>query len=157
MATIILGSVHVGFSMSSANQLATELNSKYGWTTDSEKALNQALVGSSIVVGLSCGALCGAKVIPIGRRKTMLIFNVMGVFGVAICMVENFYMLLLGRIIYGFAVGVESVAMPRFLDEVVPLRIYDLCIGLYVVGINVGYVFALDSAVLLPPDEQVQE
>ena len=59
-------------------------------------------------------------------------------------------MLLFGRIIYGFAVGVESVAMPRYLDEVVPLRLYNVCIATYYIAICLGYVFALDTAILLP-------
>ena len=92
-----------------------------------------------------------------GRRKVQLIFNLLGIFGVAICMIENLWMLCIGRLIYGFAVGVESVGMPRYLDEVVPLRRYNVCIALYVLAINLGYVFALDSAILLPPDENTQE
>ena len=66
-------------------------------------------------------------------------------------------MLLIGRVVYGFAVGVTSVGMPRYLDEFVPLRRYSLCIGLYVLAINIGYVFALCGAVLLPPDDNTQE
>lgn len=46
--------------------------------------------------------------------------------------------------------------MPRYLDEMVPLRSYNVCIGLYVVFINLGYVFALDSAFLLPLDTDTQ-
>lgn len=38
----------------------------------------------------------------------------------------------------------------------VPLRSYNVCIGLYVVFINLGYVFALDSAFLLPLDTDTQ-
>ena len=40
MITILLGAMHVGFSMSSANQLAALFNAKYGWTTDSEKSIH---------------------------------------------------------------------------------------------------------------------
>ena len=110
------------------------------------------------MVGLASGACCGGKIIRIGRRKTQLIMNCIGVVGVLMCIiVQNLYMLLLGRVIYGFAVGVTSVGMPRYLDEFVPLRRYSLCIGLYVLAINFGYVFALCGAVLLPPDTETQE
>lgn len=71
-------------------------------------------------------------------------------------MVENLWFLIIGRLIYGFAVGVQSVGMPRYLDEMVPLRSYNVCIGLYVVFINLGYVFALDTAFLLPIDTDTQ-
>lgn len=36
MLTLVLGSLHVGFSMASANQLAALFNAKYGWDTKSE-------------------------------------------------------------------------------------------------------------------------
>ena len=37
---MILGGFHVGFSIGSANQLATLFNVKYGWTTESEKSIH---------------------------------------------------------------------------------------------------------------------
>ena len=152
MITILLGSAHVGYSMSSANQLATEFNNKYHWETDSEQAIHQSYIGASIVCGLSAGALIGSYIIPIGRRKTLLIFNVVGLAGVTMVMFQNIWMLLFGRLIYGFAVGVNSVAMPRYLDEVIPLRLYNICIAMYVTSINVGFLFALDGAIFLPKD-----
>ena len=47
--------------------------------------------------------------------------------------------------------------MPRYLDEVVPLRLYNVCIALYVTSINVGFLFALDGAVFIPKDYETQE
>ena len=38
--TILLGSMHVGFSMSSANQLAALFNAKYGWDTKSSQSFH---------------------------------------------------------------------------------------------------------------------
>ena len=61
-------------------------------------------------------------------------------------------MLLLGRVIYGLAVGVESVCMPRYIEEYVPLRKYSLCIAIYAFSMNIGTLFALTSAIMLPKD-----
>lgn len=46
--------------------------------------------------------------------------------------------------------------MPRYLDEVVPLRLYNTCIATYYIAITLGYVFALDTAFLLPQDNETQ-
>ena len=62
MTVILLGGIQIGFSLSSANQLATLLNLKYGWPED-KQAFHQSLIGSSIVVGLTVGAMIGGKVI----------------------------------------------------------------------------------------------
>lgn len=88
MITLLLGAMHVGFSMSSANQLTPLFNAKYGWAPDSSEATQgNAIIGASVVVGLTCGALSAGKFITMGRRKTQLIFNCIGMFGVAMCMV----------------------------------------------------------------------
>ena len=36
MIFILFGSIHIGFSMSSANQLAALFNAKYGWSEDQQ-------------------------------------------------------------------------------------------------------------------------
>ena len=98
----------------------------------------------------------GGKIILIGRRKTMLLMNLVGSVGVAMTLVQNLEMLLIGRLIYGLAVGVESVCMPRFVEEYVPLRKYSLCIAIYAFAINIGSLYALTSAVILPKDTETQ-
>lgn len=152
----MIGAMHVGFSMASANQLAPMLDVKYGWDTPSQQALWESLIGSSVLVGLCTGAMFGGKVILIGRRKTMLLMNIVGSVGVAMTLVQNLSMLLIGRLIYGLAVGIESVCMPRYIEEYVPLRKYSLCIALYAFSINGGSLYALTSAVILPKDDDVQ-
>ena len=84
-----------------------------------------------------------------------MITNLIGACGTAMTLVENLPMLLIGRVIFGTAVGIQAVCMPRYVDEIVPLRRYNVCIACYVLSINIGYVFALCSAVLLPPDTDV--
>lgn len=96
--------------------------------------------------------MCGSYAIKDGRRRAILIFDLMGIFGVGLTMIQNIECLLLGRVIYGTAVGIISVAMPRYLEEIVPLRLYSICIGLYAVSMNLGTICALCSAVFLPPD-----
>ena len=58
------------------------------------------------MVGLCAGAMFGGKIILIGRRKTQIIMNVVGIAGVAMTLVQSLPMLLFGRVIYGIAVGV---------------------------------------------------
>ena len=72
-------------------------------------------------MGLAAGSMFGGKIIQIGRRRTMLMMNLVGMFGVTMTLFENLYMLLLGRVIYGIAVGVQSVCMPRYLEEYIPI------------------------------------
>ena len=55
------------------------------------------------------GSLIGNRVIQIGRRRTQLLMNLAGSIGVLMTMVQLYSMLLLGRVIWGVAVGIQSV------------------------------------------------
>ena len=114
------------------------------------------MIGSSVIVGLAAGAMFGGKIILIGRRKTMILMNLIGMVGVSMTLIENLWMLLIGRVIYGLAVGVESVCMPRYVEEYLPLHKYSLCIGIYAFSINIGSLFALTDAIILPKDTDTQ-
>ena len=81
------------------------LNQKYGWTTDSEKALHQSLIGSSIFVGMALGAFSAGKIIPYGRRLAMILTSIIGIVGVGLTLIQNFTALLFGRVVFGFATG----------------------------------------------------
>ena len=130
MAAIMMGGFHLGFAVGCTNQLATLFNVKYGWD-ESQQSFYQSLIGSSVIAGMATGALAGGKIIIIGRRKTIIIMNMIGIFGVAMTMVQELWMLLLGRIIYGLAIGICAVGLPRYVEEYIPLNRYSLCIALY--------------------------
>jgi MFS family permease len=47
----------------------------------------QSLIGASAVLGITIGAVCGGKIIAIGRRKTFLFACAVGIVGVAITLI----------------------------------------------------------------------
>jgi len=53
--------------------MADLLNTKYGWTTVSEKSLHQSLIGSSVVAGMAIGALVAGKMMQNGRRRALIV------------------------------------------------------------------------------------
>ena len=106
-----------------------------------------------MILGLTMGATSAGKIIAIGRRRTLLMCCLIGIFGVSITLVENFYMMIIGRTIYGFACGIQTVATPRYIEEYVPVQIYSTCLGTYCFSQNFGNLFALFSGLLLPPDD----
>ena len=63
MSLMMSASFVNGYAVPSANQLADLLNTKYEWTTASEKSLHQSFIGSSVVAGMAVGALIGGKMI----------------------------------------------------------------------------------------------
>ena len=110
-----------GYGMSSANQLAQTFNAKYNWDTKKEQDLHNTLIGSSTILGCTIGAAMAGKIISIGRRRTLLMCCAIGIFGTGLSLIENFYMMILGRTIFGLACGIQTVVTPRYIEEYVPV------------------------------------
>ena len=70
--------------------------------------------------------------------------------GVLIALVQDFWLIVLGRLIQGLASGIQSVATPRYIEEYVPLQMYGTVMGAFVCFINIGSLIALCSGAILP-------
>jgi MFS family permease len=69
---------------------------------------------------MTLGAVTGGIFIKRGRRFALIISCIIGIIGVSLSLIEIIYILLIGRFIYGLSIGLISVAIPRYIDEVVP-------------------------------------
>lgn len=78
------------------------------------------MIGSSAVLGATIGSFSAGKIIAIGRRKSIIIFNLIAMIAVFGTLVLNFYTICFGRLVLGFSGGVFSVALARMIDETVP-------------------------------------
>ena len=67
--------------------------------------------------------------------------------------VLNQYIILAGRFLYGFSTGLIAVAMPRYLDEILPPRFIGLFGGLYCFSFAIATIIAFFLAIGLPPDK----
>lgn len=99
------------------------------------------------------GASIGGKMIRIGRLKVLYIASVIGMIGISLTMVMNIGVMLAGRILYGFATGLTSVAMPRYMEEVMPSGLIGLYGGLYCFSFAIAVFLAFLLAAGLPADK----
>ncbi|EGD75291.1 hypothetical protein PTSG_06943 [Salpingoeca rosetta] len=89
----------------------------------------QDIFGSIVNVGAMVGALAGGVCLDrFGRTKTFLvssIFYAAGFLLIAFCqhVTEPFAMLLVGRILDGFAIGIASVSVPVYIAEIAPAHL----------------------------------
>lgn len=69
---------------------------------------------------MSIGAFVAGSIVANGRRKFLIIFGIVGIFGTAITLIPNLYIITLGRFLHGISTGVFMTGGPRILDETVP-------------------------------------
>ena len=94
--------------------------------------------------------LTGQFFLPHGRRKVLIISAYIGIIGAAITIYQRVWSIILGRLFYGFSVGMISVAMPRLMEETVPSKFVGFYGGLYCLSFAIATLIAFALAVFLP-------
>lgn len=84
------------------------------------------MIGSSVVLGMTIGAVCGGLLMRIGRRRAVIIVNIIGVIGVAITITPlDYTRVLIGRLLLGLSVGLISSICPKMIEETLPNHLFD--------------------------------
>lgn len=106
--------------------------------------LLQEIVTSWVTLGALVGALiAGALCDRIGRRPTVIAAGVLFIAGALVeAFTPNITILVIGRLIVGFAVGVASVAAPLYAAEMAPASLRGRFISSYQFGITFGIFIA---------------
>ena len=102
------------------------------------------IITSWVTLGALVGALvAGVMADKIGRRPTLLFAGTLFAIG---ALIEAFSpgtgVLVVGRLVVGFAVGVASVAAPLYAAEMAPSRLRGMFISGYQLGITFGIFLA---------------
>ena len=110
-------------------------------------------MSTASVLGISIGAIIGGKIIGYGRRRAVIIFDVLGIVGSLLSIITNLYVITLGRFVYGFAAGVLATACPKIVEETVPGNYMDYGFGTSTgIGVNTFVMISLLSGLLIPSD-----
>ena len=102
----------------------------------------------SIVSAVPLGALIGAIFSKsssrrIGRRQSIINTAILFVIGTIFAIfAPNIWMLLIGRLLMGFAVGLSSMVVPMYLSEVAPANHRGAIVFCYQLAITLGLLLA---------------
>jgi len=127
---------------------------KFGWTSDYDKSFHNALLGSVLILGMTFGSFGGGIIMNYGRRRTIILSLYIGLFGNIITYNLNFFVLLIGRFMFGMSTGIFSSTIIRFINETVPFHIADLLSVGYVFISTIGSIIAFSLGSVLPADDQ---
>jgi MFS family permease len=93
----------------------------FGWTNSDQVNLWNGLITSVCALGSAIGSLvAGPPAEKFGKLKSMHITNILVIIGCALTCIQNEYVILIGRFIFGFAAGAFSVFVPSFINELSP-------------------------------------
>lgn len=115
-----LGIFQLGYVLTANNQVSPILDVWFDLESNEDKKFYHTMIGSSAVLGATIGSFSAGKIISIGRRKSIIIFNFIAILAVVSTLFVNFYAMCFGRLVLGFCGGLFSVSLARMIDETVP-------------------------------------
>ena len=85
------------------------------------KNLYESLIGSSFILGTVIGSGFAGSMIRFGRRRVLIVGNIICALAVVPTLFLNIYTICVGRFIFGFVAGIYQVNVPRMIEETVPM------------------------------------
>lgn len=154
MMVIFCSGISCGYGLAYTNNTMPVINAIYGWDDDASRYKWDSLIGCIFTLGAGIGATSAGKIIQSGRRRAHFIACAIGTIGCAVQCIETLPTLFIGRVLYGFASGILSVASNRMVDEYVPLQMFSTCAPVFSLSLNIGTLLATFSATILPKDNE---
>lgn len=142
-----LGFFYMGYNLGVINTLIHSLKVTFAWDEESTQVLTSV---SSAILPIGClfgGFASGFIGSKLGRKRTLILLDILGIIGAGIAVIGFTESYLVGRFILGFAVGGFSTVVPVYIQEFVPknlagkLGMTNFCC--FSVGVVVSFVIGL--------------
>lgn len=116
----------------------------------------QEIVVASMLMGAIIASLCGGLIIDkLGRRKAIFFASLLYFLGAAILAISvNYSLLIIGRMILGFAMSLASTAECVYVSEIAPAKIRGTLVSFNELGITAGILLSYCSNALFSLDEK---
>ncbi|CDW72682.1 sugar transporter family protein [Stylonychia lemnae] len=151
-----MGIFQLGYVLTANNQVSPILDIQFNLTDKSDKNFYHTMIGSSAVLGATIGSFSAGKIIQIGRRRSIIIFNFIGAVAVFGTLILNFYTICAGRLVLGFCGGLFSVALSRMIDETIPQNLLGTFGVVTNLSMNAGNMFSILMGAGLPDQEDTK-
>ena len=82
------------------------------------------LIKNNIIIGLGVGSIFAGVLMKYNRKYTFMLMNTVGIIGISMSGVDEYYMQMAGRILYGMSAGVLFCLVPKMIVEMLPYDEY---------------------------------
>ena len=113
-----------------------------------------ALIVSIAMIGAAIGALFSGSISDkLGRKPVIIAADILFTVGAVImAFAPSIGVLMLGRLVIGFGVGIASQIVPLYLSEVAPVEIRGKLVAFNVATITIAQLLASTLAYAIRPD-----
>jgi len=110
-------------------------------------------IASSLDAGAIVGALIGGQLVAkLGRRKTMLFSDVVGVLGSSLTLVASLPCMIVGRVISGIVGGINTVSVAMYLVEMSPVAMAGATGSMSIIILEIMAFMSLVAGYVVPEE-----
>ena len=113
-------------------------------TTFNINSSNNGFMVASVPIGALIGSIISGLIAKkIGRKKSIILTSILFFLGTIITVLAfSIKIVVLGRLIIGFAIGISSMVVPMYLSEISPAKIRGTIIFYFQLAITIGLLSA---------------
>ena len=145
-----LGAINVGIFYNILNACMHQLIDLFHWD-DLQSRINIGLLSALIPMGVIVGGFFGGFLSDCcGRRKTLMLADIITIIGAIMTLSTNFHTLSIGRLICGIGCGFNFNVIPVYIREMSPSEISGELGGSFKFGYCAGMLIVFLQALILP-------
>lgn len=122
--------VHTTYVVSATYRLYAFMEVNFDWPKDM-LATYDSIFGQASLPGGAIGAIITGRLLSRGRRICLLLCTLLAALGIGLQLVEDMWVILLGRVVTGFSAGFLGGAQSRILEEFTPTHLYGLVMTIF--------------------------
>jgi len=115
------------------------------------------IASSPFITAAISSFFAGSLSLKVGRRKLLIIADIIGIFGVTLTVIPNLPAMITGRLIVGLAAGIMTVVIPLYLTEISPPNYRGQIITGAIALNSLGTLFAYLGGLLMPLIKEKKE
>ena len=152
---ICWGTFLMGYFLIVYNPLQVQLKYLYKWTDSSTENMYEGLITAMIPLGAAIGSFFSSYSFQfLGRKKSCFLMDILCIVGTVLSMIAQIPLLLIGRLLCGMTVGVNSILVGLYIREIVPLELSDIfgSLGNFTLNIGILVCFLLGLNIISEDD-----
>ena len=141
-------SLLIGIGLASWGNIFTCFKAMNGWTNDNWSTY----ITSITISGVMIGALFSGSFTKYGKKRMIQVLNVILLCSVGICMINQIYVIAVGRFFWGICAGSYTVMCPKYLNEYLPIELKGTFGGINQLMCTVGIMLPSLLSLAIPAD-----
>jgi MFS family permease len=148
--------MHLGSALSASGTAMPALIAQLDWGDNA--GFYATILTSCAIAGIGIGATFGGSLVSKGRKRMVILFNIVGIISSCMSLILNTWVLFVARFLFGLASGIFICATPKILEESIPHSVmdngYGISTNLFInIGIFISFLFGLG----MPDSENPEE